>query len=247
MLVTLARYAAPRPRAHRARRSAASSDRGRRDRARHGHRADRARARGALRRPHIPMDDALVHVAIDLGGRPYYAGTAAERLVRALDALVQRSTRARRCTCACIRGRDRHHVVEAAFKALGARFVRRSRSAVRRRVFSTKGAVGLEVIADARTARGRLPRRRGRPGGEGRRSSCACAMSAIPWISQRATSATVRTRSSSSTSRRAPRSARRCSMSRGARRSGCSFRSRSAAAFARRTMSPSRCAPAPTR
>jgi imidazoleglycerol-phosphate dehydratase len=44
-----------------------------------------------------------------------------------------------------LRGRDRHHVVEAAFKALGASLrqalVPRSADGV----FSTKGAVGLEV------------------------------------------------------------------------------------------------------
>src|SRR5690606_31250000 len=28
----------------------------------------------------IPMDDALVHVAVDLGGRPYYAGRLPSRM-----------------------------------------------------------------------------------------------------------------------------------------------------------------------
>ena len=55
------------------------------------------------------------------------------------------------------------------------------------------------------------------------------------------------TRSSSSTSPPAPRSARRCSISRGARPSGCSFRSRSAAACGPSTTSAARCAPARTR
>ena len=38
----------------------------------------------------IPMDDALVHCALDLGGRPYYRGPAAEHALRPLHALVQR-------------------------------------------------------------------------------------------------------------------------------------------------------------
>jgi imidazoleglycerol-phosphate dehydratase len=42
-----------------------------------------------------------------------------------------------------LRGRDRHHVIEAAFKALG--LALRDASAETDAVFSTKGVVALEV------------------------------------------------------------------------------------------------------
>ena len=86
----------------------------------------------------IPMDDALVHAAIDLGGRPYYAG----RLPSSLYDHWMRSfadNAGATLHLRVLRGRDRHHVVEAAFKALG--------MAIREAlvegdvVFSTKGAV----------------------------------------------------------------------------------------------------------
>ncbi len=91
----------------------------------------------------VPMDDALVRAAIDLGGRAWYEGTLpsdlwehflqafADNLGATLHVVVDR-------------GRDRHHVVEAAIKATGLAV----RQAVRRReggsVFSTKGSVKLE-------------------------------------------------------------------------------------------------------
>jgi imidazoleglycerol-phosphate dehydratase len=90
----------------------------------------------------IPMDDALVHVALDLGGRPYYRGplpsTLYDHWMRSFSDNARATVHVR-----VLRGRDRHHVVEAAFKALGLAI----RDALRAgdAVFSTKGSVALEV------------------------------------------------------------------------------------------------------
>jgi imidazoleglycerol-phosphate dehydratase len=89
----------------------------------------------------IPMDDALVEVALDAGGRPHYEGRLPSPLYEhffrslALNAAWTLHVRV-------IRGRDRHHIVEAAFKALGLAL----RQAMREEgaVFSTKGAVRVE-------------------------------------------------------------------------------------------------------
>jgi imidazoleglycerol-phosphate dehydratase len=92
----------------------------------------------------IPMDDALVHVAIDLGGRPYHQGPLPSDLYEhwfrsfSDNALATLHVRV-------IRGRDRHHVVEAAFKALGASLGQALVADSASGVFSTKGIVGLEV------------------------------------------------------------------------------------------------------
>jgi imidazoleglycerol-phosphate dehydratase len=92
----------------------------------------------------IPMDDALVHVAIDLGGRPYYQGPLPSDLYEhwfrsfSDNALATLHVRV-------IRGRDRHHVVDAAFKALGASLGQALVADSASGVFSTKGIVGLEV------------------------------------------------------------------------------------------------------
>lgn len=66
----------------------------------------------------VPMDDALVGAYVDLGGRRYYQGRLPSRLYThwmrsfadAADCTLHLEVR---------RGEDRHHVVEAAFKALG--------------------------------------------------------------------------------------------------------------------------------
>ncbi|MGH7624820.1 MAG: imidazoleglycerol-phosphate dehydratase [Gemmatimonadaceae bacterium] len=90
----------------------------------------------------IPMDDALVDVALDLGGRPYYRGPLPssfyDHWMRSFTDHAAATLHVR-----VLRGRDRHHVVEAAFKALGLAL----RDALREgdAVFSTKGAVHLEV------------------------------------------------------------------------------------------------------
>jgi imidazoleglycerol-phosphate dehydratase len=89
----------------------------------------------------VPMDDALVHVAIDLGGRAYYRGPLPsaryDHFMRSFADQARATIHVR-----VLRGRDRHHIVEAAFKALGLAL----RGALRRgdAVFSTKGAALLE-------------------------------------------------------------------------------------------------------
>jgi imidazoleglycerol-phosphate dehydratase len=93
----------------------------------------------------VPMDDALVQVAVDLGGRVWYEGplpsatcehafrSFAENAAMNLHVVVQR-------------GSDRHHVVEAATKALG--LALRQALASGETVFSTKGAVRVEWSED---------------------------------------------------------------------------------------------------
>jgi len=92
----------------------------------------------------IPMDDALVHVSLDLGGRPYYCGPLPSDLYdhwfRSFSDNARATVHVR-----VLRGRDRHHVVEAAFKALGAALREALVANESTGVFSTKGAVALEV------------------------------------------------------------------------------------------------------
>jgi len=90
----------------------------------------------------IPMDDALVHVSIDVGGRPYYRGRLPSSLY---DHWMRSFADNARATLhlRVLRGRDRHHVVEAGFKALG--LALRDALAETGTVFSTKGAVSLAV------------------------------------------------------------------------------------------------------
>ena len=90
----------------------------------------------------VPMDDALVHVAIDVGGRPYYRGpipsTLYDHWMRSFADNARATLHVR-----VLRGRDRHHIVEAAFKALG--LALREALVESGAVFSTKGAVALEA------------------------------------------------------------------------------------------------------
>jgi imidazoleglycerol-phosphate dehydratase len=88
----------------------------------------------------LPMDDALVHVALDVGGRPYYEGPLPSRLY---DHWMRSFADNARATLhlRVLRGTDRHHVVEAAFKALG--LAVRDAFAETGAVFSTKGAVAM--------------------------------------------------------------------------------------------------------
>jgi imidazoleglycerol-phosphate dehydratase len=90
----------------------------------------------------IPMDDALVQCVIDLGGRPYYGGRLPSRMY---DHWMQSFAMNARATVhiRVLRGRDRHHIVEAAFKSLG--IALRQAMSESGAVFSTKGAVSLEV------------------------------------------------------------------------------------------------------
>lgn len=86
----------------------------------------------------IPMDDALVHVSIDLGGRPYYTGglpsTIYDHWMRSFADHAGATLHVR-----VLRGHDRHHVIEAAFKALG--LAVRDALVEADATFSTKGEV----------------------------------------------------------------------------------------------------------
>ena len=92
----------------------------------------------------VPMDDALVECALDIGGRPYYRGPLPSSLYDhwmrsfADNAHVTLHLRV-------LRGRDLHHIVEAAFKALG--LCLRDALVESGTVFSTKGAVALAVTS----------------------------------------------------------------------------------------------------
>lgn len=90
----------------------------------------------------IAMDDALVQCVLDLGGRPYYRGPLPSSLY---DHWMRSFSDNARATIhiRVLRGTDRHHVVEAAFKALGLAL----HDALRETgtVFSTKGQAVVEA------------------------------------------------------------------------------------------------------
>ena len=90
----------------------------------------------------IPMDDALVQACIDIGGRPFYRGPLPSALY---DHWMRSFSDNARATLhiRVIRGTDRHHIVEAGFKALG--LALRTALVESGTVFSTKGAVSLEA------------------------------------------------------------------------------------------------------
>ncbi|MDB4907011.1 MAG: Imidazoleglycerol-phosphate dehydratase [Gemmatimonadetes bacterium] len=89
----------------------------------------------------VPMDDALVHCALDLGGRVWYEGPLPSDLYDHFFRSVAENAKAT-LHLRVLRGRDRHHVVEAAFKAFG--LALRDALVVGDGVFSTKGAVMLQ-------------------------------------------------------------------------------------------------------
>jgi imidazoleglycerol-phosphate dehydratase len=89
----------------------------------------------------IPMDEALVQACIDVGGRPFYSGSLPSSLYEHWMRSFSDNARAT-LHIRVIRGGDRHHVVEAAFKALG--LALRTALAEGDSVFSTKGAVAVE-------------------------------------------------------------------------------------------------------
>ncbi len=93
----------------------------------------------------IPMDDALVQVVIDIGGRPYYRGPLPSSFY---DHFFRSFADNARVTLhvRVLRGRDKHHVIEAAVKALG--LALRDAMHATGSVFSTKGSIALTVAAE---------------------------------------------------------------------------------------------------
>jgi imidazoleglycerol-phosphate dehydratase len=89
----------------------------------------------------VPMDEALVQAAIDVGGRPFYVGKLPvhlyEHFLQSLAVNLGATLHVR-----VIRGRDRHHIIEAAVKATG--LALRQALVVGDSVFSTKGSVTLD-------------------------------------------------------------------------------------------------------
>ena len=97
----------------------------------------------------IPMDDALVHAAVDLGGRPFYRGPLPSRIY---DHWMRSFADNARATVhlRVLRGTDRHHIVEGAFKALA--LAVRDAFVETGAVFSTKGAVAMEESVGRRAS-----------------------------------------------------------------------------------------------
>ena len=90
----------------------------------------------------VPMDEALARAAVDVGGRPYYVGPLPSRLYEHfLQSLVMNLGATLHIEVT--RGKDRHHMVEAAIKAFG--LALRQALAEGGAVFSTKGSVSMEV------------------------------------------------------------------------------------------------------
>lgn len=90
----------------------------------------------------MPMDEALVQAAIDVGGRAYYVGPLPSRLYEHFLHSFAINLGAT-LHVEVIRGRDRHHIVEAAIKATG--LALRQALAEGDSVFSTKGAVEIAL------------------------------------------------------------------------------------------------------
>ena len=128
----------------------------------------------------VPMDDALVRAAVDVGGRSWYEGRLPSALYEHFLQSLATNLGAN-LHVEVARGRDKHHVVEAAVKATGLSL--RQALASGDAVFSTKGAVVLERTARAekrpvkratkstakRTAKQRTKRATKRPAKRGRR------------------------------------------------------------------------------
>jgi imidazoleglycerol-phosphate dehydratase len=92
----------------------------------------------------VPMDEALAQAAVDVGGRSFYSGKIPsplyEHFLHSFAVNLGATIHVR-----LLRGTDRHHMVEAAVKAVGLAL----RQALRTgdQVFSTKGAVALSAAA----------------------------------------------------------------------------------------------------
>jgi imidazoleglycerol-phosphate dehydratase len=100
----------------------------------------------------LPMDECLVSVALDLGGRPHFAHDLKPktRIVGSFDSTLIPDffvalTQGARCTIHVVqvRGGNTHHLLEATFKAFGrALDVASQRDPRRRSVPSSKGRIG---------------------------------------------------------------------------------------------------------
>lgn len=90
----------------------------------------------------VPMDDALVQATVDIGGRPYYQGPLPSAFY---DHWMRSFSGEARSTIhiVVIRGTDRHHIIEAAFKALG--LALRDALVDTGATFSTKGSVSVRT------------------------------------------------------------------------------------------------------
>jgi imidazoleglycerol-phosphate dehydratase len=90
----------------------------------------------------IAMDDAVVQAVIDAGGRPFYEGPLPSDLYEHwMRSFADNSKMT--IHIVVLRGKDRHHIVEAAFKSLGLAI--RDALVSTDAVFSTKGNVSMET------------------------------------------------------------------------------------------------------
>lgn len=91
----------------------------------------------------VPMDEALVEAAVDVGGRPWYEGPLPSQLythfLQSFATNLGATLHVR-----VLRGDDRHHMVEAAVKATG--LALRQALVEGEGVFSTKGSVQTERL-----------------------------------------------------------------------------------------------------
>lgn len=98
----------------------------------------------------IPMDDALVLAAIDVGGRFWFAGGVPNRLhthaMRSFAEHLGATLHVR-----VLSGRDRHHLIEAGWKAIGLSL--RDAMTEGGSLFSTKGSVKWTVERDPEPGR----------------------------------------------------------------------------------------------
>ena len=202
----------------------------RRHRARHRAQARRSATRRGVRRfanALVPLDEALVQVALDLSGRPFLVYevdpvVGVDRHVRpaarrGVLAGLRRRRAGSRCTSASLSGKNGHHVIEASFKGVARCAARRGadrgRRACRRPRARSVATARLYPAIDLRggnvraPAPGRLRRRdrlRRRPGRASRASSKPRARSGSTW-----STSTPRAPATARTSTRSRRSARR--------------------------------------
>jgi imidazoleglycerol-phosphate dehydratase len=88
----------------------------------------------------VPMDEALVEAAVDLAGRPYFVGRVPSTLYTHFLGSFATNLGAT-VHVRVIRGKDKHHMVEAAVKALGLALAQALEEG--NGVFSTKGSVSV--------------------------------------------------------------------------------------------------------